>query len=218
MDSTPLLLQVVERDFASQRDESARDRIQLLALDVALDWESKSEIFRLGLERIGWWEAQFAAKLPVTYDRLKKSVGRRANATTLMSMIRLKPEMTKNVWRNLLLLLRESERRDQSVWQPREKGTQIAIQPADEFGIDSIHMIVHRADIPLVRVLRLQREAIVEASSFDLPSEALWNPKMEYAMLPVQLWTVPFQDAVVVLLRSKVNNEHEIVWIETKGG
>lgn len=74
------LLQSVERDFASQHDESARDRIQLLALDVALDWESKSEVFRLGLERIGWWEAQFAAKLPITYDRLKKSVCRRANA------------------------------------------------------------------------------------------------------------------------------------------
>ena len=66
LSSSSSLLQQVERDFASQRDESARERIQLLALDVALDWETKSEIFRLGLERIGWWEAQFAVKLPVT--------------------------------------------------------------------------------------------------------------------------------------------------------
>ena len=35
-------------------------------------------------------------------------------------------------------------------------------------------------------------------------------------MLPVQLWTVPFQDAVVVLLRSKVNKEHELVWLEAE--
>jgi len=44
------------------------------------------------------------------------------------------------------------------------RGAQIAIHPADEFGIDSIHMIVRREDIPLVRVLRLQRKVIVEAN------------------------------------------------------
>ena len=35
----------------------------MLALDVALDWESKSDVFRVGFERIGWWEAQFAATI-----------------------------------------------------------------------------------------------------------------------------------------------------------
>jgi hypothetical protein len=208
----PELLQQIEREFSTQNDEAATQRIQQLAFDVLLVWEAQSGIFRTGLERINWWETLFERTLPITYERLKKSAGRRANAATLLK--------SKGVWRGLLTVLRDADRKEAGIWQAPEGGAaQAAVNVADEFGIDRLHFVVERGkgQIPLIRVVHLQGngEESRGGYSFELPSEALWNPNAHTALLPVQSWTVPFQDAVVVLLQSTVVDATELVWIRT---
>jgi hypothetical protein len=183
---------------------------------VLLEWEAQSGVFRAGLERTNWWETHFERTLPITHERLKRSAGRRANAVTLL---KLQAATKQAMWRALLMLLRESEHRDAGIWQAPEGGAaQVAINVADEFGIDRLHFVIQqqeRSQIPLIRVVHLQGGQ--GGYTFELPSEALWNPNNADALRPVQAWTVPFQEAVVVLLESTVNqgDRHELVWIRS---
>ncbi len=94
MEPTPLapaLLVALERNFDAHEDQLALDRVQRIPFATLLDWESRSASFRAGLERTGWWETLFARTHPVMYERLKKSAGRRANASALLAMIRVVP-------------------------------------------------------------------------------------------------------------------------------
>lgn len=217
------LLQQIEFDFNRGNDAVATQRIQQLAFEVLLEWEAASGVFRAGLERINWWETLFERTLPMTYERLKRSAGRRANAAALLN------SPTKHgVWRGLLIWLRDSERKDAGIWQAPEGGAaQCAINVADEFGIDRLHFVIHRGqgEIPLIRAMDLGGSGD-RGHSFELPSEALWDhnalaaaaaaANRELSLVPVQLWTVPFQDAVVVLLQSTREEQGlELVWIRT---
>ena len=93
--------------FSQQRDLEATAIVERLAFPVLLQWERESEMFLAGLTRIHWWETLFARTHPLTYERLKKSSSRRANAIALVN---------QNVWRNLQLLIINSDRLDPGVY------------------------------------------------------------------------------------------------------
>ena len=86
------LLLTIERFFMTQQDE----KDQHLALDVVLDWEQRSDVFRTSIDRIDWWEHFVERTNPVTYERLKRSMGRRANITCSFAA---KPRW-HSFWRN----------------------------------------------------------------------------------------------------------------------
>jgi hypothetical protein len=134
------LLVTIEQLFLQKRDEEANKYTQRLALPVLLLWERDNPTFRAGLVRISWWENTFARTYPLTFERLKKNIGRRANASALTTQLRQKPEGDNNVWRSLYLLVLESDRIDRGVWQIGT-GSQAVIQTADEFGIDQMHIL-----------------------------------------------------------------------------
>lgn len=154
-------------------------------------------MFRTGLARINWWETIFSRTYPLTYERLKKSPSRRANAVALVN---------QNVWRNLLLLLIESDRLDRGVWQVGA-GSFTAIHIADEFGIDQVHVLQHGG-----RYIKVIHSKI---NTFDLASPALVSTQNQVVMQPSRLWTVPFQQAVIVQLQNIKTGERELVWIPT---
>ncbi len=77
----------------------------------------------------------------------------------------------------------------------------------DEFGIDRIH-VLERSNT--IRAIQLGRDQFA-AHSFVLPADALRSPHM----VPVQLWSVPFQDAVVVLLQSREQRHFEVLWMRS---
>jgi hypothetical protein len=207
------LLVTIEQLFLQKRDEEANKYVQRLALSVLLQWERDNPTFRAGLVRINWWENDFARTYPLTFERLKKNIGRRANASALTSQLRQKSDGDTNVWRSLYLLILESDRIDRGVWQVGI-GSQAAIQTADEFGIDQMHML--QSGGRYIKVLELKREGWT-ANSVDLASPALVSLSLEKTVItrPIQLWCVPFQKAVIVLLQNINTGERELVWIQT---
>ncbi len=188
------LLSSINTLFSQQLDQEATALIERLALPVLLQWENESEPFRTGLTRINWWETVFSRTYPLTYERLKKSPSRRANAIAFVG---------QNVWRNLLLLLTDSDRLDRGVWQLGQ-GTYTAINMADEFGVDQVHVLQNGG-----------RYITVQKNKFDLASPALVSLHRQVLMRPTQLWTVPFQQAVIVQLQNINTEERELVWIPT---
>ncbi len=79
------LLLLIEPLFAEGRDEEAIAHVSKLAFDVLLKWEEASPIFRDGIARTRWWETLFSYTYPTTSERLKRSPGRRSNASALLS-------------------------------------------------------------------------------------------------------------------------------------
>ncbi len=103
----------------------------------------------------------------------------------------------------MLLLLMDSDRLDRGVWQPGQ-GSYTAINMADEFGVDQVHVLQSGG-----RYITAQR------NKFDLASPALVSLHRQVLMRPTQLWTVPFQQAVIVQLQNINTEEGELVWIPT---
>jgi hypothetical protein len=194
------LLALIEQLFSERRDKEALDKVEQLALLVQLTWERESQQFRDGLTRINWWETLFSRTYPITYERLKQSPGRRVNAT---SLFRPKEDESTNVWRNLLVLIADSDRIDRGIWQTDA----LAIHPADEFGIDSIYILkgTRLRTIPF-------RNNGGKGHSSDFFSPALVSNK-EAVMRPIKCWVVSFQQAVVVLLQHIKTGEQELVWV-----
>ncbi len=95
MDPPPLLRYILD-----ELEEGRTERLARLALPVVLEWATMSGAFQAQLDRIGWWEQLVAKQYPVMHERLKRSAGRRANASALWR--------GSNVWRALL-----SEARDE---------------------------------------------------------------------------------------------------------
>jgi hypothetical protein len=210
------LLLLLEELFSEKRDQEAEERVQKLALPVVLKWERASDIFRAGIARINMWESMFALAYPVTYERLKKSLGRRANAAALVSQIRVaQTDDNKNIWRSLLVLILESDRLDRGTWSVGQ-GWLTAIHPADEFGIDFVHF-VHPASPTYIKAIQFQQQEM-RSSVFHLVSPALMSLGMrpELIMQPIKMWTVPFQQAVVVQLQNVETKQLDMVWIPNR--
>jgi hypothetical protein len=157
--------------------------------------------------------SNFSSRFPALYERLKRSFGRRANAVELICQIRLSEVDVIDpgyLWRNLLLLLQESDRIDRCVVNANG---QVAIQTADEFGIDLVHTIYRGSDGPQIRVAELLRD---RTNRFAVPirSESLASCD-EVIMRPTQLWTVAFQNSVIVELQNVYDGQREIVLLPT---
>jgi hypothetical protein len=210
------LLVSIEHLFSRQRDEEAKERVQKLAMPVVLKWERASAIFRDGIARINLWETIISLAYPTTYERLKRSLGRRANAAALVSQIREEADVAnnKNVWRSLLVLILESDRIERGVWHVGP-GWQTSAHMADEFGIDQIHFLQPAAF--RIKAVQFQREDM-HASVLDVVSPALVSLGMhkEVIMHPVKIWTVPFQQAAVVQLRNVKTAKLDVVWIPNR--
>jgi hypothetical protein len=229
------LLNTIETLLSHEDYKEAIDRINHLAFEIQIQWEKQSDIFRTGLERINWWETLFSHVFPVTYDRLKRSISRRQNAIALFKQIQ-KVELHQNLWRNLLIFLDNSQKKPSTMCHLGTK-TQISLHPADEFGIDKIHTIVHKkpnrkeeGGLPFtINVIRLQQPATIITKDYPpiiaVPSSICLNmtsfmsnalhPKL--IMTPIQLWSVPFQDAVIVLFQNIDTREIELIWIPNEG-
>jgi hypothetical protein len=216
------LLLLIEQLFSDgNRDQEAIQKVNKLDLPVVLAWEQESATFRDGLARSNWWEQLFSSNYPTTYERLKRSAGRRSNALALLFQIRIMlPKKDTNVWRSLFVLLIESNRIDRGVWSAgRHDGDysnrwQTSIHHADEFGIDQIHLI--HPGRSAIRAIQLQRDGM-KAHTFEIASPALMSlgQRKEQMMQFVCAWTVPFQQAVVMMLECTSSKDRELVWIPT---
>ena len=200
-------LSVIEDLFTEQLDQDALLRVRQLTLVDQVEWERSSSIFATGLARTQFWELEFSRQWPVTYERLQASAERRAHAEELMRRVRIRPAVNQNVWRSLLSLLDVSNQRDRAVSKV-DDGVETAIQLADEFGIDNVHFISAR-DVDHLRSIQFQRDS-VSGYLMNLDTTAL-----EGVMDPVKAWSVPFQDACVVLYQNRTSNETELVWVPT---
>ncbi len=198
------LLVLIEQLFSEQRDQEALKKVEKLAFQIQLSWERESQLFRDGLARIKWWETLFERSHPITFERLKRSIPRRANASALFS------SSNTDVWRDLLVLLTESDRIDRSVWHVA--GATTAVNPADEFGIGQFCTIstTNSFRINVSSTLHQGKERVI-----DVASSALLTHNKELVMFPIKTWTVPFQQAVIVLLQHHKTKEQELVWIPT---
>jgi hypothetical protein len=184
----------------NDQDDLALEKIRHLAFPILLQWESQSAIFRSGLKRLRWWETFFAQKYPLTYERLKRSAGRRSNAEALIGQIRIQPEKNPNLWRSLLVLGQETDKKQRGAWAIQEgRGVQSGIQLADEFGVDRIHLLIHSKGT--LRIVKLQRRGSIETRFTKVLNLAALP---DNNVIPYQLWTVPFQDAALLLLRNRV--------------
>jgi hypothetical protein len=112
----------------------------------------------------------------------------------------------QNVWRNLLLLLADSDRLDRGVWQVGPPGSSTTINLADEFGVDQVHILQRGG-----RYIK----TIPTNHTFDLAAAAFASHQNQIIVRPTQLWTVPFQQAVIVQLQNIKTGERELVWIPT---
>ncbi len=228
------LLLLIEQLFSDGlRDQEAIQKVNKLDLPVVLAWEQESATFRDGLARSNWWEQLFSHSYPTTYERLKRSAGRRSNASALLFQIRTTPpkkdndknaeknddKNATNLWRSLIVLLIESNRIDRGVWSVgrHDEGGynnrwQISTHPADEFGIDQIHLI--HPGRSAIRTIQLQRDGM-NTHTFELVSPALVSLRREQMMHFARAWTIPFQQAVAVMLESNTSKDSELVWIPT---
>ena len=197
---------VIEDLFTERLDQDALERVRRLTLDEQLDWERSSPIFAAGLTRTQFWQLQFAQQCPVTYERLQARADRKAHAEELMRRVQIRPAVNQNVWRSLLSLLDVSNQRDRAVSKV-DDGAETALQLADEFGIDAVHFIARGVDF--VRTIQFQRDS-VSGYATRLDTTAL-----EGVMDPVKAWSVPFQDACVVLYQNRTSGATELVWIPT---
>ena len=198
-------LSVIEDLFTEQLDQDALMRVRQLSLDVQVEWERSSPVFASGLARTQFWQQEFARQCPVTYERLEASNVRRGHAEELMRRVRIRPAVNQNVWRSLLSLLDVSNQQDRGVSKV-DDGAETAIQLADEFGVDRVHFISRRGE-DFVRTIQFERDS-VSGHATRLDTTAL-----EGVMDPVKAWSVPFQDACVVLYQNRITGATELVWI-----
>lgn len=189
-------------------DEQAKARVFLLAFPIQLEWETHSKRFSDILTRINWWEVSFSQRHPATYERLKKSFARRSNAQLFTSTFPNQP--LKNLWKSLLISLHTIDQR--VIQQPGR----CSINPADEFGVDMQHEIVYNeANQPLIRATSVNATSRSTTIVFhDLYQEA-FRGFQNHRMDVEEIWTVPFQNSAVVLLRNAKTNHRELAWIRT---
>ncbi len=155
------------------------------------------------------WEEIFASSHPITYERLKQSQGRKSNAIAFLKTTR------DNIWKALMHTLKQSDLHDRVVWDMQDR--HVATNLADEFGVDCLHRLAFEDKKPVIQSITLGDDLPPHAIQsvrrfFDLQlSNALQNSPMNI----VQLWTVPFQDAVIVKLQSPTTLYCELIWIRT---
>lgn len=194
-------MQDLERAFQRQvedgQDTSEDDgelllrRVSNLAFPVLLEWERASDIIRLGLERISWWERRMQSALPLTHERLKLSAARRANATEMLQL-----NNKNDVWRVLQIWLEQEEHEHQVPWE-LDQGSFASTHVQDEFGVDRFHFVVFR-DTPAIRTISLNsKRPLYRVEGLD----------------PVSLWTIPFQEATLVEMRNPKTDGRELFWI-----
>ena len=177
---------------AAPRTRRRSDLVEKLSLSQMREFDEASSVIRAGFERIRFWEAMFRANHPLTYERLKASVTRRKNAEKLLAEIRVKGVLkSTSVWRGLLFLDADYANQERAVWQSlRTSTSEIAVNVADEFGIDQVHVL----DLKAQR-LRSMNLADNSEQVFDLNHPSLKS------CVPVQAWSVPFQQAALILWR-----------------
>ncbi len=111
------------------------------------------------------------------------------------------------MWRDLLVLQADSDRVDRGVWRV-PANNMAAIQVADEFGTEPLAFISSSFQISLQGSGHSTR-------AFQVASSALLTHNKDLVMHPVRMWSVPFQEAVLVLLQHNKTQEQELVWIPT---
>lgn len=234
-----LLLCELERLFTPACSQSpnrkslattAEERIQKLSISVLMQLEQESTILRDGLLQIKWWERLFQVNFPVTYERLKKSAARRNHAMAAFNQ-------KDNIWRELFSRLHNTDDNadDYDACIELGEGIQMAVQPADEFGLDVLHAVIHNApnpssssstidssDVPFsIKMFRYSNNNAVSnnrsATTIELNLEAFQAPNLAATVMmkPLRLWTMPFQDAVLVLFANTETGHQELIWIPT---
>jgi hypothetical protein len=214
---------------------ATEERIQKLSISVLMQLEQESTILREGLLQIKWWERLFQVNFPATYERLKKSVARRNHAMAAF-------DQKDNIWQELFSRLHTTEDADDydNACVELGQGIQMAIQPADEFGLDILHGVIHIAPSPASSSTIESSEAPFSikmfsygnnnpastnnrllnnrsATTIELNMEAFQAPNLKATVMmkPLQLWTMPFQEAVLVLLANTETGHQELVSIPT---
>lgn len=188
-----IMMTVVANLFGAARDDEALRLAQKLTLKELVDFEEASLAVRQGLERANFWETVFKANHPLTYERLKASVARRKNAERLLKEIRVGGLLqSTNVWRGLFILDLDYADRERAVWKRLDPGSECSINVADEFGVDQI---------PILDIKARQLRSI--SSIADSSSERVFNldHRSLKSCVPVRAWSVPFQQAVLILWR-----------------
>lgn len=208
-------MQDLERAFEKHSKEEAQKdanidplllrRINNLALGVLLEWERASEVIRDGLEKICWWERRMGATFPLTFERLKQSIGRRANAVEMLQ------NNKSDLWRRLQLWLEESDREEPRIPWQLEQGAIAAAHFQDEFGVDRLHFVVRR-DTIAVRAISLNSKRPVHRTYLKLSLRD--NDAVTQMLDPVSVWTIPFQQASLVELRNPKTGGRELFWID----
>ena len=174
------------------KDKDALDLVEKLSLSQMREFDEASPAIRAGFDRMRLWEIMFKANHPLTYERLKLSVTRRKNAEKLLLEIRVKGVLkSTNVWRGLLFLDADYADQERAVWKSlRSNTSEMAINIADEFGIDQINVLD-------TKLRQFRSMSITDGTEqvFDLNHPSLKS------CVPVQAWSVPFQRAALILWR-----------------
>ena len=167
-------------------------------------------------------ESHFSNTFPLTYERLKRSVARRHNA------LKAFPTSDKELWQHLMVAHMEAKHRDPHV-QPLSPQEKVTVQSAghydDEFGIDCLHLIEHKAGSSTFQLLVIPNATasplVNNSKTIPLKITALRddhndNSTPRLLMEPLDVCSVPFQNAVLLLLRNRQNqSRRELLWIPT---
>ena len=171
-------------------------------------------------------ESRFSNTFPLTYERLKRSVARRHNALKAFST-----SDKEELWHHLTVSHMEAKHRDPQV-QPFSQQENILVQSAghydDEFGIDCLHLIEHKAGSSTFQLLVIPGAMMTTTKPLNysktvpLEMTALCGddhhndstPRL--LMEPLDVCSVPFQHAALLLLRNRDHHSRqELLYIPT---
>jgi hypothetical protein len=199
---------------------------------VLLEWEAMSTILRAGLAALRWWEGYFARAHSVTYARI--SVDSSKAAALVQSCYRLSnqsdgAETKIDLWRSMVAFEQHSESRHRIVWKEQFTGGSHAgarfvhsIHPYDEYGVDSSHQLIfssrhsrpENSPSAVLRAFSWGQSDSVTMSYFDFNQQqsAGWTQHL----VPLRSWTIPFQNAALVLFQHYSSGHQELVWVKTE--
>ena len=218
----PQLLLVLESCFLDEIDcfQLLQEKVSLGCL---LEWERMSLVLRDGLEKINWWERYFEHHNPITYKRLV--VAAQCSNDWRRLAISLHDVIDCVVWKESLEvsapIVDDEETRNGVLSIYEHVSTAVG---ADEFGHDCVHQLLRSAHkknhAVLLRKFTWNTDVTANSKRDSVTRGYFDFQKSEYhldlhAMAVVRAWTVPFKDAVVVLLQNRFTGQEDVVWVKT---
>jgi hypothetical protein len=223
----PEMLLVLESCFLDEID--CTDLLENVPIELLLKWVLSSSCILLdGLNRMNYWERYFQQSHPLTHLRLCSSSQSNQGRTRAFL-----GNYADTYWRGMCCLVVKHQAGTPRVWKETIQRGGVSMHAryavvsscgADEFGQDTIHQLLFKPSnvqnssldgMPVLRTFAWNASSTdsVTQSYFDFNKQTEDFRSFAGESSVVQAWSIPFENACLVLLQHQQTGRQELVWV-----